>query len=53
MDYSVLSLVVILCATVAALSVAAQRLHVAAAILILFSDIPIVFVSNTPNVAIL
>jgi len=52
MDYSVLSLVVILCATVAALSVAAQRLRVAAPILMLVAGAAIAFVPGIPQVAI-
>ena len=52
MDYSVLSLVVILCATVAALSVAAQRLRVAAPILMLVAGAAIAFVPGIPQVAL-
>ncbi|HTS21711.1 MAG TPA: Na+/H+ antiporter [Casimicrobiaceae bacterium] len=52
MDYSVLSLVVILCATVAALSVAAQRLRVAAPILLLVAGAAVAFVPAVPQVAL-
>ena len=52
MDYSVLSLVVILCATVAVLSVAAHRLRVAAPILMLMAGVAIAFVPGIPQVAL-
>ena len=52
MDYSVLSLVVILCATVAALSVAAQRLRLATPILMLVAGAAIAFVPGIPQVAL-
>jgi monovalent cation/hydrogen antiporter len=52
MDYSVLSLVVILCAAVAALSVAAQRLRVAAPILMLVAGAAIAFVPGIPRVTL-
>jgi CPA1 family monovalent cation:H+ antiporter len=52
MDYSALALVVILCATVAALSVAAQRLRVAAPILMLVAGAAIAFVPGIPQVAL-
>ena len=52
MDYSILSLVVILCATVAALSVAARHLRVSAPILMLVAGAAIAFVPGIPQVAL-
>jgi monovalent cation/hydrogen antiporter len=52
MDYSVLSLVVVLCATVAALSVAAKRLRVPAPILMLVAGAAIAFAPGIPRVAL-
>jgi hypothetical protein len=52
MDYAVLSLVVILCAAVAALSVAARRLRVASPLLMLVAGAAIAFVPGMPEVAL-
>jgi len=52
MDYSLLSLVVMLCAMVAALSVAARRLRVASPILMLVAGGALAFVPGMPRVAL-
>jgi monovalent cation/hydrogen antiporter len=52
MDYSILSMVVVLCATVAALSVAARRLRVASPILMLVAGAALAFVPGVPQVAL-